>query len=75
MEQLKPCPFCGKPGIIETDLSWNVPKYLALCSDYDSGRCYGMQENWFDDMSEAIEAWNTRADDEILSTKKVHEIY
>ena len=63
MEKLKPCPFCGKPGIIGTDFSFNVPKYLALCSDYDNGGCYGMQENWFDDMYDAIEAWNRRVND------------
>ncbi len=64
MAELKPCPFCGGKGKIEAENWWSATgnsKYLALCENYDNG-CWGMQENWFDTLEQAIEAWNRRAE-------------
>ena len=57
MEQLKPCPFCGRTGtlFIETDeIGW----VFVNCSDSDGG-C-GTTGPSAVDKEQAIEKWNRR---------------
>lgn len=56
MNELKPCPFCGKPGSL---LHYPGDGYLPECSD---PACCGMVEIWFATEEEAAEAWNRRAE-------------
>lgn len=55
MNELKPCPFCGGKAHI-----WNSGYFY-------SGKCYKcgctLSGNGYVTEAEAIEAWNTRADD------------
>lgn len=54
--ELKPCPFCGAPGMLD---HYEKDGYLPQCS---SGSCWGMIENWFDTPEEAAKVWNSRKD-------------
>ena len=62
MAELKPCPFCGGIGVIKIDDFGGAMKFLPHCSNYGES-CWGMQENWFNSLEEAIDAWNRRAED------------
>jgi Lar family restriction alleviation protein len=64
-EQLKPCPFCGDAawmkkhgGIFGGDIGYRVE-----CE----GRCHAMTCYWHTE-AQAVDAWNTRAEDTQLST-------
>lgn len=55
--KLKPCPFCGSPGVIRC-IAVSVAPYFAECSNElciagDSGVSFSTEE-------EAAEAWNRR---------------
>ena len=50
-EEIKPCPFCGAKGVIE---STKVGYYWIRCKEY----CCQMYGEW--DKSEAIRIWNKR---------------
>lgn len=75
MEQLKPCPFCGKSvayagtiadiELLDSDdenFDWASTHYCVVCC-YNSGgcgSCGGIRKT----VEEAIEAWNRRACEE-----------
>ena len=63
MEELKPCPFCGEPDptIYEDIEPCGTGKYNVqiYCSNQNCSLDFG----WHESEEEAIEAWNTRADD------------
>ena len=53
MEELKKCPFCGKPGICEPWDTLSPPKNWAVrCDNYHSTR--------WQQKEDAIKDWNTR---------------
>lgn len=62
MEGLKPCPFCGKEGVIyvKCDLL-RGEKYIATCSDK---HCIGRTYKQYHTPFKAIAIWNRRASDE-----------
>jgi len=66
MSELKPCPFCGKPGrlIHNTDSDYESQwDFSVECSSWlDGGSC--VMDGHFKTAEEAIAAWNRRADDE-----------
>lgn len=53
MSELKPCPFCGEKSRIDMYKHF----YRVLCTN-----CPALTE-WLYSEQEAIEAWNTRADE------------
>ncbi len=53
-EQMKPCPFCGKEGLLYKAKS-EGPPYIAGCGHCEAS----LSLEWIED--EAIRAWNTRA--------------
>lgn len=60
---LKPCPFCGNPGVKTVLLpkdeeSRFTDKYMVLC-DYREGGC-GAASGWCCCPEEAVEVWNQR---------------
>jgi hypothetical protein len=60
MDDLKPCPFCGKPGSIDEEQSKGNPDHVVFvpsCSDSD---CIGVLIQSFARRGDAITAWNTR---------------
>lgn len=62
MAELRTCPFCsGEPTIIvrRGKDGWR-DRYAVLC-DYEHGGC-GAESGWYHYESEAIAAWNRRAD-------------
>ena len=56
MAELKPCPFCGKRGILKRKEIFGRPYYKVECLD-----CFAAT---FSEPTreEAIEAWNRRVD-------------
>lgn len=68
MTKLKSCPFCGGEAHMQTSKRWPdgadaaVDGYTVVCQNLD---CIlgGDDEWWTDTEAEAVEAWNTRADD------------
>lgn len=62
MEELKPCPFCGGEGVVKIEEFGAELMFLPHCGNLGYG-CWAMQENWYDTLDEAIEAWNRRTED------------
>ena len=60
MVELKPCPFCGvKPNITCVDgLPHN--QYYIACENDECPVC--SETCWYDSETEAVKAWNTRAE-------------
>lgn len=56
MEKLKPCPFCG--GEARLIIKYN--QYLVIC---DGDLWCDAKQGWFSNKSNAISAWNRRAND------------
>ena len=73
MSELKPCPFCGQPGVIKT--SWLSNNWYAPgCTDYNCPAYNPEQDEQggfnceFALEEEAVEEWNTRPiEDELRS--------
>lgn len=57
MIKLKPCPFCGGEAIVEMDESWYW-EWHTYCPQCFTDRGH------FNSKYEAIDAWNTRRDDQ-----------
>lgn len=64
MEELKPCPFCGKSVAVLS----NAQEELEVCNNYvmvvcafNRGGC-GAATGFYNSEQEAIEHWNRRAD-------------
>lgn len=65
--KLEPCPWCGKVEHLAVELS--VPYWSVACLNV---KCPAKPDMWFgSSKSEAIEAWNTRADS---SRERVEEL-
>jgi hypothetical protein len=75
MEELKPCPFCGKNvahvgtvaehekmDIHDVDYDWCSKHYDVVC-DLLKGGCGASTGKQYETPREAIEAWNRRASD------------
>ena len=64
MEKLKKCPFCGgEAEVFETDII--VAKIIVVkCCNEACGGTMGNPEENFENKDEAIEAWNTRVEEE-----------
>lgn len=59
MEELKPCPFCGRPGQITKRRIGPLLYFKPRCSKLV---CIARKGNvWFPSKKEAIEVWNRRA--------------
>ncbi len=57
-EELKPCPFCGKPAYMaDHDCGWMVECINEKC------HIQPMTRDAFHREAEAIKAWNTRTQD------------
>lgn len=55
-EQLMPCPFCGGKAHVNDHIYFDIPpSYGIVC-----GGCGAMTKQFYDTMSEAVTAWNTR---------------
>ena len=70
MSELKHCPFCGSPGVLEGgdyiggwDERTGPRPYKVQCSN-DMCQASYMIGMTFDAAEEAVEAWNRRANDE-----------
>ena len=62
MTKLKPCPFCGGEAKIEHDCDERTTYFWATCNNrHCLVRPYSEED--FNSAEDAIEAWNTRADD------------
>lgn len=61
-DELKPCPFCGSPGILERLGGPGSTHHIAKCSKC---RC---DLHFYPTREQAIEIWNRRAD-ELLKGK------
>lgn len=70
MNELKPCPFCGKSvaaifTVAETDgdydNEWANTHYVAVCT-YEDGGCGSCGTCRNETKEKAAEAWNMRAD-------------
>lgn len=67
MTELKPCPFCGDPGVdVEATQEYDEygfeivdHRWYAQCRNPHCGARSGL----FDERSYAITAWNTRAEE------------
>lgn len=61
-DKLKRCPFCGGAGriIVRKGREGWRDRYSVLC-DYEHGGC-GSESGWYHYETDAIEAWNKRAD-------------
>lgn len=57
MPKLKPCPFCGGVAVIREDISHSTGVFFGC----NTSGCLGA-DMWEESVSEAISAWNTRAD-------------
>ena len=57
MEELKKCPFCGGEAEIYKSFDY-VSKYRVECT-----KCEMYSQN-YNKLEEAIEAWNSRVEDE-----------
>ena len=63
--ELKPCPFCGGKAKLQQDIRYPRPTrrkrraYEVFCTN---AACfmYGVDNNYYLDKDEAINAWNTR---------------
>lgn len=62
---LKPCPFCGKPGILRgSDNVDGGPYYYVACANMNCGcNTFGKPTK-----EEAIEKWNRRAHESTKDT-------
>jgi hypothetical protein len=72
-EIIKPCPFCGGEADVESLGGENAffPQWSVGCSDFE-GNCYGYQSlQSFARRSEAIAAWNKRANECTCTDAKV----
>lgn len=57
MTELKPCPFCGgTPKISEYKRKWSIECRSDYCG-------LVVETSYFRSLEDAIEEWNTRADD------------
>lgn len=56
-DELKPCPFCGKPARIQT---YTNERKAIVCGNVNCP-CF-MNGNLFDTEAEAVNAWNTRTE-------------
>ena len=62
MAELKPCPFCGgKAKLRETTYGDNIDAYVVYCTNRECEVWPSTRYRRF--RSEAIEAWNRRAED------------
>ena len=71
MIKLNPCPFCGEDfAVVSESLDGNVKKYQVVCDDssWRKGFCEGVfvhgcggSTGYYATRSDAIDAWNTRA--------------
>ena len=57
MSELKPCPFCGSKAEVYEECEM----VKIRCSSY---MCQASVNGWHDEVEDAIEAWNRRADDD-----------
>lgn len=57
MEKLKPCPFCGCPGVI--NYKNNLRTWIVECVNSSCPASYMLGMD-FDTEEEAINAWNRR---------------
>lgn len=65
--ELKPCPFCGKMPMMQTDTRYPPPEgeprtaYEVVCKNFDC-IIYGADTKYFLSAQKAKDAWNKRAD-------------
>lgn len=71
MDELKPCPFCGKKPKVKRDIGYEICGFGAWCTiqckpflrkphiKVEEGKA-----SWDRALNYAIEAWNRRANDE-----------
>jgi hypothetical protein len=64
--KLKDCPFCGRPGAIDSADVGGVEKWIAWCSAEDASDSEGCPiypyTGWEFYKQDAIRLWNHRAD-------------
>ncbi|MBR0317201.1 MAG: Lar family restriction alleviation protein [Synergistaceae bacterium] len=60
-EKLKPCPFCGNQDIHYYCYSDNNEENFYTVECHECGICIGINDKKYKTKSEAIKAWNTRA--------------
>ena len=76
MSELKPCPFCG--GTAKLSVYYDF--YRVHCNNDDciaglsASDAYGGHGRWYKSISEAREAWNTRAERTCHIVKEAHKI-
>lgn len=57
MDNLKPCPFCGRKAVLEKYQEFDGKNvYQVYCPDATTQ----VRTKWFHTEKEAIEAWNRR---------------
>ena len=63
MIDLKPCPFCGREGVLFSGPVGSITKHIAGCSAEDcssTGCPVHPQTGWCYSEDEAVKAWNLR---------------
>jgi hypothetical protein len=60
IDELKPCPFCGSPATLDEQDDW----WIGCTNDDGRGECDFVPSGWFEDKDDAIEVWNTRANED-----------
>lgn len=60
MSGLKPCPFCGEHEMIRIQRTWNGTRDVCSVHCLGCGTVTGISFT----VEQAVNAWNTRADDE-----------
>lgn len=62
MSELKPCPFCGGEAALVPTRETTVREWFVTCDNLECNVLVCCTKRYYTE-AEAIEAWNTRADD------------
>lgn len=79
LEELKPCPFCGGPGLYKVEEDHHGSSFSLGCAvgfDGLSAKCLGANAFYtadIEDLESAISAWNHRYREDALESLNTHK--